>query len=324
MAENATLYQRAQLGVESVPGTLVAATRLLAGSTITFTTEAETTPLTPSGFKFPTIAALNREWVTLEMSGPLNYTEIVYPLSSLISTVTPTGAGNAKTWSFAPDSDGANTRTTYTLEHGSDEWGRRMGYCLFNGMTFNFSRRESTFSARAIAQALNDNFNMTDALSAVELLPALPTQQTIKIADTAAGLPGASVLTRAFEATVGIESLGTPIWPLNSGVSGFAAVVDSVPTTTSRFRVMVDTAGMAPLTKFRAGTTQFIRITSTGGSISGGGNYTITLDVAMKILRPRFQDLDGVWTVDWEGVFTHDVTWGKALQIDVINTLTAL
>lgn len=324
MPENATLYQRVQLGIESPAGTPVAATRLLAGATVNFTAEAETSPLTPSGFKFPTIVALNREWVTLEMTGPLNYTEIIYPLSSLIATVSPTGAGTAKTWTFTPDSDAPNTRTVYTLEHGSDEWGRRMSYCLFNGMTLNFSRRESTFTTRAMAQAISDNFNMTDALTSVELVPALPTQQTIKIADTAAGLAGASVLTRAFEATVGLENLGTPVWPLNSGVSGFAAMVDSIPSTSSRFRVAVDSAGMAPLTKMRAGSTQFVRITSTGASISGGGNYTFQVDLAMKILRPRFQDLDGLWTVDWEGVLTHDPTWTKAMEIVVTNIQTAL
>ena len=326
MAENPSINQLVQIGVETTPGTGVAATKRLTGMKVEPGIRADVKTYKASGYRFPTVASLSKEWVEAAISGPLTFTEIIYPLSSLIKAVTPTGAGSAKTWTFAPTSTGGDTRKVYTIEHGSADRAQEINYGLVTGMTLNFTRDECTLSGTMLGKALVDNQSLTSLTSSDEiaLIPVMPTQVAIYLADTAAGLAGATALSRAFSGSFTLENLTGPIYPLNQS-SSFAAMVETEPTGTAQFMAAVDSEGMAPLTNLRAGTTKFMRIKAVGALITGSDYYTLTVDAALKITRPQeFRDEQGVYAVGWEGELTHDSTWGKACEIAVINTLTAL
>lgn len=324
MAENPTIYQVAQIGVESTPGTLVAATKRLTSFDLTWNVKPEVKIYRPTGYKFATLASLSKEWTEIGFKGPTTYTEIIYPLNSLIKAVAPTGAGTAKTWVFAPSSTATDTRKTYTIEHGSADRARRFGYGLFTGMTLNFTRDEVTVEGTAIGKAMADNFSLTGALSEVALMPVMPTQTALYLADTAAGLAGASAATRAFSASWTLENVSGPVWPLNNSAA-FAAMVDTQPTANGRVKMAVDAEGMALLTNLRAGSTKFMRIKSLGDLISGADYYLLQVDVAMKISNVQpFADEDGVYAVEWEYETVHDATWTKGTEITVVNALSAL
>ena len=84
MAENSSIYQVTQLGVEVTPGTPVAATRLITGASFVPRPQGNVNVFRPQGFKFATVAQPGREWSEFDVSGPLTYTELPYWLSSLI------------------------------------------------------------------------------------------------------------------------------------------------------------------------------------------------------------------------------------------------
>src|SRR5687768_10911506 len=100
MAERATINQVTQFGLETTPGTEVNAGKLMSALAVEFGPEVEISRYRPSGGKFETVASLDREWVGAALSGPITYTEIIYPLASVLVKPTPTGAGAAKTWTF--------------------------------------------------------------------------------------------------------------------------------------------------------------------------------------------------------------------------------
>jgi hypothetical protein len=118
MAEIATIFQLCQLGIETVPGTPVAATKKLAALMIEPQIRSEIQKYRGTGYKFPAIASMAKEWVEADLSGPITYTELIYLLSSIMGTTTPTAGTTDQTWVFNIDPDGADTPKTYTIEWG--------------------------------------------------------------------------------------------------------------------------------------------------------------------------------------------------------------
>lgn len=324
MAENPTVYQVAQLGVETTAGTLVAATKRLTSLDLTWNIKPEVKTYRPTGYKFGTLASLSKEWTEVGFTGPATYTELIYVFNSLLAAVSPTGAGSAKTWTFTPSATATNTRKTYTIEHGSSDRARRFGYGLVSGTTLNFSRDEVTVEGTIIGKAMVDNYSLTGGTTEVALLPVMPTQTSLYLADTAAGLAGAAAATRAFSASWTLENVSGPVWPLNASAA-FAAMTDLVPNANGRVKMAVDAEGMALLTNLRAGSTKFMRIKSLGDLISGADYYLLQVDVAMKVTNVQpLADEDGVYAIEWEYETTYDSTWTKGTEVTVINTLTAL
>jgi hypothetical protein len=326
MAENPTINQLVQIGIETTAGTGVAATKRFTAMKVEPGVRADVKTYKAAGYRFPTVASLSKEWVESALSGPLTYTEIIYALSSLIKAVTPSGAGTAKTWAFAPTSTGGDTRKTFTVEHGSSDRGKKFAYGLVTGLTFEFSREECTLSGAMLGKALQDNQALTALTSAAEiaLLPVMPTQVALYVADTAAGLAGATAMTRAFSAGFTLENLTGPIYPLNQS-SSFTAMVETEPTGTFRLKAAVDSEGMALLTNLRAGSTKFIRIKALGDLITGSDYYMLQVDAAIKVTKPQdFSDEQGVYAIGWDGELTHDSTWGKACEITVVNIAATL
>ena len=176
-----------------------------------------------------------------------------------------------------------------------------------------------------LAKAITDAFTMTTLTSANEIAvtPVLPTPGYIKLADTQAGLAGATAAARAFSATWSMDNISGPVFPINSSTS-FSALVDTVPTAGGTVRMAVDAEGMALLANMRAGSSKFMRINYTGASL-GTGNSLLQLDVAMKVkdVKP-FADEDGVYAIEWGWEMVHDATWGKGTEITVVNDLASL
>lgn len=326
MAENPSLFQLCQLGIEVTAGTPVAATKRITGLTFTPTIKAETKTYRAAGYKFTTVAALSKEWSEFDVAGPVTYNEVIYLLNSLIKKVTPSGAGANKSSVFAPSSNGSDTRQTYTVEHGSADRGRQSAYGLMSGLEFTFNRSEVTCKGTMLAKAIADDTALTSLTSAAEipLIPVLPTQGSIKLADTQAGLAAASAATRAFSATWSLNSISGPVWPINSSTS-FAALVDTAPTAEGTLRMAVDSEGMALLANLRAGSTKFMRINYLGATL-GSGNYQFQIDTAIKLSKEpkQFSDEAGVYAIEWAWEMAHDSTWGKGCEITVVNSLSSL
>lgn len=160
--------------------------------------------------------------------------------------------------------------------------------------------------------------------TSIALQPVLPTEVSVYL-DTSGATLGNTKLTRAFTAEWKIGNRFSPLWPLNSAVSSFAATIETAPEATLALTVEADAAGMGPLTAMRAGTKQFIRIQAVGPIIAGIYPWTLTLDMCGLVSEVgEFSDEDGVYAVQWTFAAAYDSTWTKALSVELINTLTAL
>ena len=324
MAEIASIFQLVQLGIETVPGTAVAATKKLASLLIEPQIKSEIQKYRGTGYKFPAIASMAKEWVEADLSGPITYTEIIYLLSSILGTTTPTAGTTDQTWVFNIDPDGADTPKTYTVEWGDATRALEFDYGLVNALTLSFSRDACELSGTMLGSAITDSITMTAGTTDVALIPVIPTQVSVKVSDTQAGLTGASALTRVVSAEWALSDRFNPAYFLD-GSTDWAAAVETEPTLGVKLKMEKDAAGMGLLTNMRAGSTKFVRIEGIGNIITGAIPYTLTIDTACKVTgEPTFSDEDGIQCIEWDMEGFYDTTWAKATMITVINAIATL
>lgn len=156
MAEIASVFQIVNVGVETVNGTPVAANKRLSALMVEPQIKTDIKKYRGSGFKFPSIATLNKEWVEAKLSGPITYTEIVYLLSSILGTTTPVAGTTDQTWTFEIDADGADTPKTFTVEWGDATRALEFAYGLVNDLTLSFDRDGCELSGTMLGQAITD------------------------------------------------------------------------------------------------------------------------------------------------------------------------
>jgi hypothetical protein len=329
MPERSSLNQVVQVGVETVPGTSVAANKRLTALSIEPTISSEIDTFRPAGQKYSSLTALGKEWVEADLSGRATYTELIYPLSSVIGTATM-GANpstNTRLWQFSSSSTADDVPKTFTVECGSSVRAHKFTHGIVNEFGISFSRDAIELSGSMIGRSLTDNITLTAAPTAVALVPVLPTEVTIYMDDTLAALQGGSPtkLTRALSAEWNIGSRFGPVWILDAANTGFVAVVETEPDLTLDLTVEADTQGMSLLTQLRSGATKFVRIQAVGTIAELAIAYRLTIDMACKLADTGgFSDEDGVYAIEWNMIGVHDASWGKAFQVDVINMLTAL
>lgn len=325
MAERAAIFQVAQVGVETAEGGTVAATKVLSAMTVEVAPMLEVETFKPTGGKFPTVGVLNKDYTEITLGGPLTYTELVYPLSSLMGTAVISGAGSARTWTFDPGQGSASTYKSYTLEQGSGERAHKVPGCVVQTLNLEFTRDGCEMSGTMIGRQIEDGITLSAGATQVALVPISPTQVTVKIdPNGTAGLGTATALSRAISANWGISDRYGPVWAL-TGSATYAASLETDPTIEVKVKVEADATGMAQLPYMRAGSTAWVGIYATGPVIAGGTANTFTAITPVKWTDvSSFSDEDGVFAIEWTGQGVYDATWGKATQVAIVNGLTAL
>lgn len=327
MADRASIFEGVQIGVESVAGTAVAANKKLQSLSIRPGVRTEITGFRPSGMKFKTLTAQNKEWVEAVIEGQPTYTEIVYPLSSIMEGAVDNGDGGtpeAFTWTFGIAESDADTTKTFTVEQGSSVRAHKFAYGLVTALNFDFSRSELRMTGNMLGQSLTDDVSMTAAPDTLPLVPVLPKQVTVYLDDTAAGL-GTTDLERVLNVGTEISNRFGQLWTLNAANDSWAAHIETEPTLKAKLKVEADAVGMALLETMRTGDTKFMRIEALGDVIHGAVVYRLTIDMALKVTNVSdFSDEDGVFAIEWEFDVVYDATWGKAIQVVVVNGLEEL
>ncbi len=327
MAERAAVLTRVQVGVEVTPGTPVATTKILQATSIDTAIKTKVNTFTPYGTKYPTVAAQAQEWIEGKVKGIASYTELTYLLSSLLTSTTPTLAGTtAHLWTFDPASQSADTPVTFTVEQGDATHAHKFAYGLVTDLNLKFDRAKGIdVSGTIIGQMISDAITLTAGATPVAEVPILPTQVSVKLADTQAGLAAALALGRPLSLEWDMTGRYKPVWPFNAVDPSFVAHVEDAPKLLAKVLVEADTEGMGPLTNLRSGATKWLRIAAIGAQIETGQNYMLQIDMATKVTDvSEFKDQDGLYALEWTFTGVHDATWGKALEVQLENLLAAL
>lgn len=332
MAERATIAQAAQIGVETVSGTAVAAARRLGSIGFTLAPAFETNPNRPMGQKYPNLHVLGKEWTGVTMEGAPAYPELPYLFSSLISAgtvtqimdgATPTGAYR---WTFNSNAFGDDAPKTFTVEQGSASHASRAAGVIISDLTLNFSRSEVTLEGEGYGKAMDDDITMTSSPTQLAQIPVRPTELSVYADSTAAAL-GTTKLTRALSGSFTLGSRYSPLWVMDAAQASYVASVEAEPDLECTLMQVADDEGMAHLTSLRAGTTRFFRFEAVGPTIyaTTSVKHQLRIDIAAQVSDvDEPSDEDGVYAIDWTLGGVVDPTWGKAFSVEVITTTQSL
>lgn len=333
MPERSTISQSVQIGVETTPGTAVAATKRLGSIGFNVGVQTEIASRRPIGQKFASLQVLGKEWSEAEIEGGPVYTELPYIFASLLSTptvvqimdgVTATGAYR---WTFETSTFGDDTPKTFTLEQGSSARAHRVTNGIITDFELNWSRQEVEIGGTLLGKAIEDGIALTGSPTGFDQVPVKPTDLSVYLDSTSAGL-GTTKLTRALSGGVSIGSRFTPLWVVDRAVSSFVATVEGEPEVEFTITQMADAQAMENLTALRTGATRFLRLEARGPQIYGGGTpiyHQMRIDMAGQVSEVgEFSDEDGVYAIQWTFGGVHNPTWNKAMAVEVITTTAAL
>lgn len=321
MVDRAKVSETIQVGLESTPGTAVAAPTNLRSVSVMLKMPGSADLFRPDGHKFNVLAEDNAEWTAFDLNGKPTYTEICYLLAPMFGNPAPASSGVAvKTRTYEMLDTTILTPITLTIEKGSSVRAERITYGLLTDFALSVTRANGlTLTGAGIGQLYQDGITKTVSPVDVPLVPMMGKHFDVFVDSSSASL-GTTKMLRAFKVESSLAGVYGPIWPINSALTSFGAHVDLAPTTAVRLTLEADAAGSAYLTQFRAGTTIFLRVKATGAVIDTAIPYSFTWDSALlvKSVSPD-EDESGVVTMTYETELTKDSTWGRALQIGVVN-----
>jgi hypothetical protein len=337
MAERSSIAQQVQIGVETTSGTAVAATKNLLALSIGLNVAEDVHTFQPRGAKYPSVVYNGKEWADCDVSGDATYSEIQYPLSSVLTTptnaqlmdaATPTGAYQ---WTWSPATFGSDTPKTFTVEQGDSVRAQRAKNMIVSSFTLGFDRGGVTIGGDGFAEAIEDGVTLTAAgVTSIPTVPIQPTQLDVYL-DPTFGALGTTKLLRVLSGEFAVSGRYDSLFVIDSTKPSYVAVLEKDPGSTFKLKVEADAAGMALLNSFRTGATSFIRLKATGPRIYQGATtpadvyHSFQIDAAGKISAlGKFEDSDGVYAVEFTFTTVHDSAWGRAFQIKLVNNQPTL
>lgn len=329
--EIASINRKAQWGDETVPGTGVAADKMLQNLNVSFAPKPDVKTHGGSGRRWNSVAVLNREWTELKVDGNLDYQDFVYLVAGCWGIVTPTthsGGTTSKDWIWTPPVSGAITPRTYTIELGDSARAQKVAYGLMTGFSYKGDRTKGfTCESPMIARAFSDAITMTSSPTAVALTPTAGGHVNLYI-DPTSGALGATLYTRSFNFEYSYESAFNSIWPLGRANASFAGHVDTKPKNMVKILLEADSVGLGLYPNVQTGSYLYVRFDAQGPIIEGAIPYLIQHDMALKITNvSEFKDIDGgVYALEYECEVMEDPAWstGQSQKMTVTNLLTAL
>ena len=326
------INQGVQIGVETTSGTAVPANKRLMAYTIDPQIAIETTQHRPSGFMVPSVSSVNTEQTEADFEGPIDYNNIVYPLSSIFgaATISQPAAVPSPTvyeWDWTLTGRGGVTPKTFSVEVGDSTRAAKFNYGAFTGMELSIERTgDNTVSGSMLGRELTIGATLTATPTEIPLIPVFGDHWDVFSAATAAGLSSPTQLAAVYEAGLNFGDILAAEWTLNSANNSFNSLyVNEDPTFEWNMMLGADATAEAFLTDVRAGAKRFIRLRATGPIIEDAFANEITIDMCVVVTEfEAYESNDGIYVLPITFALAYDTTWAKAMTIKVRNNLQAL
>lgn len=320
-----------QIGVESSAGTAVPAIKRLMGLKLDPHASFETVQHTPSGYKVPTVSAVTSEKTEADWEGPIDYKNIVYPLSSLFGAATitqpdATEAATAYQWDWTFTGKGATTPQTFSVEVGDGARASKFAYGTFTGMDLSIERTgDNKMSGSMVGQALTTGATLTPSPTEVEIVPVNGDHWDV-FADSDSATIGTTPLASCYTADLSFGDVFKEEFVINSSKKSFNALYDAEgPKYEWSMTLGADATAEAYFDTLRNGGKTFISLKATGPVIASTVTYSIETQMCVIVTDfDAYQSQDGMYVLPISFQLAYDATWGKALTISVVNDLAAL
>ena len=332
MADRSTVFERVLIGKETTPGTAVSPSRALSSMSFSPSYQVDVQTFKPKGYKFNTVAVLNREWTEGGIEGMAAYDELPYLLASLIKDVSPTtpgGATNARLWTFSATTSDSDTPATYTVETGSSIRSMKCPYVLVTEGGFAYSNSEGVqVSGAFIGQMTTDDktrYIKVTSASGGTFTITVGAQTTGAIAynaATAAVLAALEALSNVApgDVTVGGAVGNYVVLFTDTGVFGNTAV----PVVSVNGASLTGSGAAVAVTRIAPGYTESdlvpVARPQTQFTIADAAADLGSSDTVLTRLLSANWNLSGRWGPIW--TINSDVrSWAAALETDPEGTL---
>ncbi len=320
----ATVNRQVQIGVESTPGTAVPANKSLPSLSLTITRALETKEFRSQGFKPATASQIVKDYGTATMSAPLNYTESIYPLNSMVTGVitTPGGGTTSRDHTFTPAAIGADAFKTFTIQEGDTTSATQMANGIFGefGVTTNLTTAEMSGTLLGTTPI---TASLTGAPTAIALLPVNVREIDLFLNDTFAAI-GTTKVTDTINASFNITNKYAMRWVLNTSNTSFKDVIETPPSLSFSWATEHNAQSRTLYDSLSGNPFKYMRLKATGPIIEAAITYKFQLDVGCRITATEQIDDDGVWGYQYNCTPQYSTTFPGAWAVVVTNTLTAL
>ena len=328
-----TSLRDTRIGVESTPGTAVAASVLLPSISITPKVAIEKMAIARAGRAFKKALYVVKEYTEAKAEGAPDFNALAYLFASYFGAPTTTdvgAAGDAIQHVFSLIS-GAELGKTLTVEHvpGGNGQAFRFAYGVLKSMELGFTRSssgaEATFSGDMFGHTLDTNATASTATE-LTFAPILPTYVTLFAADTAAGLDTATALEADFQVSLSFGERYAPAWHIRKDLADFAGVtVKKEQEIKATLKVAADAAGLAWIDTMRSGGKKYLRVQAEGAEIESGYNYLLKIDLPVMVDEVGdFSDEDGIFAVEYTLQAVDDADLGAVCQATLVNVAASV
>lgn len=330
MAGRAYVNRQVQVGVETTHGTAVAANKSLPSASIELTRELDVKEYRALGHKVMTVTKVTRDWCSGKLSGPLNYSEIVYPLSTLVAPVITTPANGVLTrkWVFTAADQGEDTFKSLTIQEGDSTAAQQAAFAVFTEFGADIKEDDATMDGTLLAQGLAAG-SLTSSPTSIAQLPIGPREIDVYM-DAIGGTIGTTKVTDALSASFKISNKYGPKWVLNTANTAWKETVEMPLTMTGS----IVTEHNAQSRAFYAAISNtanpyyLIRLQATGSlieSVTPDYYYKLQIDFAAQVVKTQQQDSQGVYAYEYQLLPLYHSNFGnKAFEATLYTTLTAL
>lgn len=335
MPERTTVTQVVQIGVESTPGTAVAADKRLKSFQVVIGIDADFTEIVPNGHKFPTGFVPGKESTHAKIACPggISYDELPYLWSSVLNyaAAVQQGATTAYKWTNSSATTAEDTVKTYTVEQGSSVRAHKFAYGMITEVSLKGDRSKVELDGAMIGQLLSDGITLTSSPTVVpaagNMVPLVPKNVSIYADDTSGGL-GGTKLTRVLGWELSVKNRFAPLWVVDASNASWVVGIEQPIQAELKLKLEANSTAMALVTtNMRGGTSKFFRVEAISSTNAGTAYpYSMKFDFCgqVKSAPGDLDDADGVVPVELTFGAVHDETWGKALEVNTICKTSAL
>lgn len=320
------VLQVSQIGIESTPGTQVAASKIL--HAIAFSMQREgggATAFRPEGYRAPVLTKRNnREFSNVPVEIAADYRSLVFLFDSLLYAATPAQQAATIAWkrTYTFDSNAVpGTAKTYTLERGDSVLASYATWLRFSGFGITLNRDDTVATATAYAGKRVDGHTLTAAPTEISAIPILAEDGLSYVENTLAALTGATAQTRLVEAEWHFNSAHKPRFSAN-GDASFSDSTLLAPEIGGTLKFWKNAGSMALRAAAQAGSRRWLRLKWVGPLIVDTYYHTLQITTPIEFLEPGDEaDEDDAVAVTLGFTSVHDAAAGYSVEIELTTDI---
>lgn len=315
MAERAAAYEGVQIGAETTAGTGVSASKKLFATLLgPIKGNVPVIQVEGAGSQDPVAAYVGHEWSSMAINGAMSYNDLSYLLGMHLQAGTP-GA----TFVFAPNSLGANTLKTMSIERGSSVRAEKAYYCFCPDLQLRFTLRECSVGGQIVGRARQEGATLTTTPTVIPPSPVGVKDWQVLVGANVDG-SSATALTRCKEAEFNSQGKWAPGFFAVSGQDSFVAPIELKGNRVIRFGVEQDSEGAAFMADQRAANLKYVKIAAARSGLA------LNIEAVGTIQESDPRDTDDLSMIYYEVKPQYNSgfnTTGGALKISVTGTISA-